>query len=92
MYQRTSLEAKRKIEPQIGSIQHKVYEFIQIQGVHGATDQEIERTLAMDGNTVRPTRGSLVKKGLVFDSGTTRKNNKDNDCIVWVATEEGMLL
>ena len=90
--QRTSIEAKRKIEPQIGSINRKVYEFILSRGVHGATDQEIEATLHLDGNTVRPSRGALVKKGIVSDSGTTRKNIKGNNCIVWRATEEGMLL
>jgi hypothetical protein len=92
MYQRTSLQAKRKIEPQIGSIQYKVYDYFVARQWHGATDQELEQVLHLDGNTIRPTRGSLVKKGLIHDSGTTRKNNKGNDCIVWVVTEEGMLL
>ena len=92
MLQRTSVEACRKIEPEIGSINRKVYEFIMARGLNGATDQEIETTLRLDGNTVRPSRGSLVKKGLVMDSGKTRQNAKGNDCIVWVVTEEGMLL
>ena len=92
MLQRTSIEAKRKIEPKIGSITWKVYDFIAATGLVGATDQELEKVLRMDGNTIRPTRGSLVKNKLVSDSGRTRKNDKGNDCIVWIATEEGMLL
>jgi len=92
MLQRTSIEARRKIEPEIGTINRKVYEFIKARGLNGATDQEIETTLRLDGNTVRPSRGSLVKKGLVMDSGTTRKNIKGNECIVWRSSEEGMLL
>ena len=92
MLQRTSLEAKRKIEPKIGSINAKVYDYIVRCGLRGATDQEIEAALRLDGNTVRPSRGSLVKKHLVTDSGATRPNEKGNNCIVWVATEEGMLL
>jgi hypothetical protein len=92
MLQRTSIEAKRKIEPKIGSITWKVYDFIVATGLVGATDQELEKVLRMDGNTIRPTRGSLVKNKLVSDSGRTRKNDKGNDCIVWIATEEGMLL
>ena len=93
MLQRTSLQAKLKVEPKIGSINRKVYDFIKFSS-YGATDQEIEAALGLDGNTVRPSRNSLVKKGLVVDSGGTRKNNKGNDCIVWLATnkEEGMLL
>lgn len=92
MIQRTSLEARKKIEPRIGSINKKIYEYILNTGLAGATDQEIEKVLHLDGNTVRPCRGSLVKKFLVSDSGRTRPNEKGNDCIVWIATEEGMLL
>jgi len=90
--QRTSLEAKRKIEPRMGSINHKVYTYIASRGFDGATDQEIEAVTHLDGNTVRPSRGALVKKGLVSDAGKTRKNKNGNECIVWIATEEGMLL
>jgi transcription initiation factor IIE alpha subunit len=70
----------------------KVYEFILNQGLRGVTDQEIEHTLGIDGNTVRPTRISLVKDGYIMDTGTTRKNKHDNDCIVWRAVKEGMML
>jgi hypothetical protein len=92
MLQRTSIEAKNKVAPKLGSINAKVYDFILGRGLYGATDQEIETTLRLDGNTVRPSRGSLVKNGLVSDSGATRLNIKGNNCIVWRATEDGMLL
>lgn len=92
MIQQTSIEAKLKVEPSIGSINRKVYEFILDRGLHGATDQEIESSLHLDGNTVRPSRGTLVKNGLVNDSGITRKNIKGNNCIVWRACAEGMLI
>ena len=92
MIQQTSIEAKLKVEPSIGSINRKVYEFILDRGLHGATDQEIEFSLHLDGNTVRPSRGTLVKNGLVSDSGVTRKNIKGNNCIVWRASTEGMLI
>jgi transcription initiation factor IIE alpha subunit len=90
--QRTSIAAAQKVYPRTGSLRRKVYEFILNQGLHGATDQEIEKTLSIDGNTVRPTRISLVKDGYIMDTGTTRKNKHDNDCIVWRAVEEGMML
>jgi transcription initiation factor IIE alpha subunit len=90
--QRTSIAAAQKVYPRTGSLRMKVYEFILNQGLQGATDQEIEKTLGIDGNTVRPTRISLVKDGYIMDTGTTRKNKHDNDCIVWRAVEEGMML
>ena len=88
----TSLEAKAKIEPQIGTLRRKVYELFINRGMYGATDQEVERYLHLDGNTVRPIRGSLVKDGFIIDTGTTRQNEKGNACIVWRSSEEGMLL
>jgi len=88
----TSLEAMAKIEPQIGTLRRKVYELFINRGMYGATDQEVERYLHLDGNTVRPIRGSLVKDGFIIDTGTTRQNEKGNACIVWRSSEEGMLL
>jgi len=90
--QRTSIAAANKVLPKTGSLRRKVYEYILNQGLRGATDQEIEKTLQIEGNTVRPTRISLVKDGYILDTGTTRKNQHDNDCIVWRAVEEGMML
>jgi transcription initiation factor IIE alpha subunit len=90
--QRTSIEAKEKIEPKIGSLRRKVYELFINRGLDGLTDQEIEKYLHLDGNTVRPIRGSLVTDGFVIDSGTTRNNEKGNRCIVWRHAENGMML
>ena len=90
--QRTSIAAAQKVLPKTGSLRRKVYEYILGQGLRGATDQEIEKTLGIEGNTVRPTRISLVKDGYILDTGTTRKNQHNNDCIVWRAVEEGMML
>ena len=91
-YQRTSLEALLAVEAHIGSINRTVYAYIESRGVDGATDQEVESVTRIDGNSVRPSRGSLVKQGLVFDSGRTRPNAKGNSCIVWIALDEGMML
>jgi len=90
--QRTSIAAAANILPRTGSLRRKVYEHILAQGLRGATDQEIENTLKIDGNTIRPTRLSLWKDGYIIDTGTTRKNNNNNECIVWRAVEEGMML
>ena len=90
--QRTSIAVAHKVYPKTGSLRRKVYEYITAQGLRGATDQEIENALHIDGNTVRPTRGSLFKDGFIADTGTTRKNANNNDCIVWRTIEEGMML
>jgi transcription initiation factor IIE alpha subunit len=90
--QRTSIAAAQKVLPKTGSLRRKVYEYILNQGLHGATDQEMELSLKIDGNTIRPTRISLLKDGFILDTGTTRKNQHGNDCIVWRSAEEGMLL
>lgn len=92
MIQRTSRDALAKIEPKIGSIRRRVYEAILLKGLEGMTDQEIEDQLHIDGNTVRPIRGSLVKDGFVVDSGQTRPNKNNNQCIVWRFAEDGMML
>ena len=90
--QRTSVAAAEKVLPRTGSLKRRVYEYILSQGMRGATDQEIEKTLHIEGNTVRPSRVGLIKEGYIIDSGTTRKNHHNNDCIVWRAVEEGMML
>lgn len=90
--QRTSIAAAQKVLPRTGSLRRQVYEYILRQGLRGATDQEMELALSIDGNTIRPTRISLVKDGFILDTGSTRKNQHGNDCIVWRSAEEGMLL
>jgi len=90
--QRTSVAAAEKVLPRTGSLKRRVYEYILSQGMRGATDQEIEKTLQIEGNTVRPSRVGLIKDGYIIDSGTTRKNHHNNDCIVWRAVEQGMML
>ena len=89
---KTSLRAAIRAYPRSGSIRLKVYTFIIRRGLDGATDQEIAITLQISENTVRPTRKTLEIDGFVRDSGLTRKNRNGNDCIIWRASEEGMIL
>jgi hypothetical protein len=81
--QRTSVLAAEKVYPKTGSLKRKLYDYFISRGEYGATDQEIETALEMSGNTVRPTRQSLQKDGYIIDSGTTRTNANNNQCIVW---------
>lgn len=90
--QRTSVMAAETALPRSGTKRRMVYDFIERCGIRGATDDEIEATLGIDGNTVRPTRGGLVEDGFIINTGTTRKNKHGNECIVWRCAEQGMLL
>jgi len=90
--QRTSIAAATNALPRSGTIRRKVYDYFLLRGLRGATDQEVEIALQISGNTLRPTRGSLVKDGYLIDTGTTRKNYNQQDCIVWRAAEGDMLL
>ena len=64
----------------------RVYQFLIDRMEQGATDQEMQFGLKMSGDTLRPTRGKLLKEGFIYDSGKTRKNENGNDCIVWVVS------
>ena len=89
---KTSVRAAIKAYPRSGTIRIKVYHFLIRRGLDGATDQEISITLQISENTVRPTRKTLEIDGFVRDSGLTRKNRNGNECIIWRASEEGMIL
>ena len=89
---KTSVRAAIKAYPRSGSIRLKVYHFLIRRGLDGATDQEISITLQISENTVRPTRKTLEIDGFVQDSGLTRKNRNGNECIIWRALDEGMIL
>jgi hypothetical protein len=62
-----------------------------VEGMDGATDQELQELYDMPGNTERPRRNELVDMGYVKDSGYRRRSRgTTNRCIIWVATVEGM--
>ena len=56
-------------------------------GFQGATDEQMQRSLGMNGNAQRPRRVELVEAGLVVDSERTRKTTFGRLAIVWVAVE-----
>jgi predicted transcriptional regulator len=82
----TSVAAIIKAAPKHGSNRAKVYQYIVDRQERGATDQELQAALNMPGDTLRPTRLSLLKDELIYDSGKTRQNANGNDCIVWLVS------
>jgi transcription initiation factor IIE alpha subunit len=87
----TSRWSAAKAYPKSGTKRLKVYELIVSRGMNGMTDQEIQNTLHLSGDTVRPSRIKLLRDGLIIDSGETRKNSNDNPCVVWRAIDTGMM-
>jgi hypothetical protein len=79
----TSALAGLNALPKSGSKRRRVYEYLKQIG--GATDEEIERALGISGNTVRPTRGSLVKDKFVYATELERPTLAGNMAIVWKA-------
>lgn len=57
---------------------------------HGpATDQELETALEIEGNAVRPRRGSLVAEGWLEDSGEKRPTASGRQATVWQLGPKG---
>jgi hypothetical protein len=82
----TSISAQIKAAPRMSEKRARVYRYLVDRMERGATDQEMQAALKMSGDTLRPTRGKLLKDGLIYDSGKTRTNENGNDCIVWVVS------
>lgn len=80
--QRTSIAAAHRVLPRTGSIRRRIYDHLIAVG--GATDEELEDALHISGNSIRPSRGSLVDDGLVIDTGTERTTRSGNPAIVWM--------
>lgn len=80
----TSLVANRMASGLKPLVRNEIMQFIESQGDYGATDQEIENGIGRPGNTVRPQRGELVKRGFLIDSGKWRPTVSGCPAIVWV--------
>lgn len=91
--QRTSQAAAEKFLGKSGGWRRQLYWHLQDCGFDGATDQELQQHFNKSGDTIRPTRVSLVRDGLIIDSGRTRINESGNQCIIWIVSElEGRLM
>ena len=84
----TSLLAAEAIAPSAGALRQQVFDFLQarLREGDGATDEEMQITLNMTGNTQRPRRRELVQMLLVEASTVRRLTRAGNLAVVWVAT------
>jgi hypothetical protein len=84
-YQRhseTSQEAANSItESRAETDRAKILRYI--RAAYGATDGEIQTALCMDGNTERPRRVELLKRGDIRDSGRRHRTASGREAVVW---------
>lgn len=83
----TSAAAAREARPNAGTLRAIVLGELERRGPRGATDDELQDALGMNPSTQRPRRVELVERGLVRDSGDTRKTKSGRSATVWVATK-----
>lgn len=84
----TSLLAAKSIEPKAGTLRAAVLKYIRVLGEHGATDDECQADLGMEGSTQRPRRIELLQQGLIHDSGKERLTRSGKKAVVWTATRQ----
>jgi len=82
----TSKAAADAIQPKAATLRAIVLAFIRGRGAHGATDEEMQADLRIEGNTQRPRRRELVQAGLVRQANITRETQSGRAAVVWVAT------
>lgn len=62
----------------------QVLDYIERQGVLGATDDEIETVLGLSHQSVSARRYDLADAGWIRPSGQTRKTRSGGQAKVWV--------
>ena len=87
-----SKAAAESVKPVASELERRVYQYLADRGIVGATDEQIQQELGMDGNTERPRRVSLERKGYVRDSGTKRPTSSRRLATVWTVTSKSFPL
>lgn len=88
----TSREAAKSIRPSAKHLRERVYAVIKSCGEYGATDEEIQKALGMEGNTERPRRRELEIEGRISkirlgpDIYSMRVTESGRYATVWVCT------
>lgn len=88
----TSVEAASSQRQKAVIDRRRVLIFLLSRGEYGATDQECQKALWLNGNTERPRRIGLTHDKLVVDSGHKRLTKAGRRATVWVVTPAGEAL
>lgn len=78
----TSRDAAQAIRPKSDTLRAAVMSYIASQGIEGATDEEIQNALGMQGSTQRPRRIELMNAGEIREIGK-RKTSSGRLASVW---------
>jgi hypothetical protein len=81
----TSVAAADAIKPCADTLRARVLDYIREQGKTGATDDEIQVALNMNGSTQRPRRVELFQAGKICMAPMMRKTRAGRNANVWVA-------
>jgi len=82
----TSRAAAFEIEISAETLRGKVLRCIRDARSSGATDEQIQIHLGMNPSTQRPRRVELIERGLIKNSGRTRKTISKRQAVVWILT------
>lgn len=86
----TSAQAAAAIKPSAPSLRRQVCQYIADQGARGATDEEVQKGLAMNPSTERPRRGEAWGYGQITNTlGEVRKTASGRNAVVWHITALG---
>lgn len=84
----TSTLAYDSIKPCAATLREQVYAYVLSQGIHGATDEQVQVALGMNPSTQRPRRLELVEAGRLCQSGEIRETRSGRKAVVWIAVEK----
>ena len=88
----TSIEAAKKVKLAMNESRRNVLRMF--EKVPSMTDEDLVSYYAVtelpkqSASSLRSRRAELALMGLVFDSGTRRKNKSGNNCIVWTTVRK----
>lgn len=85
-HSKTSRAAARKVKPDADRV--RVFQYL-CEHPDGATDEEMQIALNLNGSTQRPRRISLVESGVVINSNRTRLTRPNRPAVVWAARGTG---
>jgi len=80
----TSVAAAKQIAPDAATLRRRIFELLRRKGRAGATDEEMQLELQIQGNTQRPRRREMQLSRMLADSGRTRPTNSGRQATVWV--------
>jgi hypothetical protein len=66
----------------VGPLHTKILDYLELNS-DGATDEELQQALSLQGNTLRPRRRELQLMGKVLATGVKRPTASGRQAIVW---------